>query len=930
MDEIKRMQLAAEMSEEDPESARELPDAAAVAASCGSWGVKAELKFHQGEGVAWLIRRYVRGVNVILGEDPSYAAYPLEAPVLIRHVGMQMGLGKTLQSITLLAYLKFQRNCPGPFLIISPLSVTDGWASELEKFAPKLRVMKYVGDKQQRQTMREEICDYVNKQPRERRMDPALPFDVLLTTYELVVLDAWFLSRHRWRYCIVDEAQRLKNASTVLYRTLMEKYMVPRRLLLTGTPVQNNLSELWALLHFCMPKVFEDRKEFLDAFEPAAAATQAISEEESSPNRDGAKTSREELRLLRHILRAFMLRRTKAALVKSKVLSLPPLAEVTVFAPLVPVQKKVYLSVLKKEAPNIVGGNSGPPLQNIVMQLRKACSHPYLFEGVEPEPFEEGEHLVEASGKLLVLDLMLKRLRAEGHRVLIFAQMTRTLDIIQDYLQYRGYTYDRLDGSLRAEERFAAVRNFSAASAAASSKRGTSSTNDLFVFLLTTRAGGVGLNLVAADTVIFYEQDWNPQADKQALQRAHRMGQTRPVLVLNIITQHTVEEVVLQRARTKLQLTHEVIGRDDADLEKHGPGGYDKSEMQAMIVFGLEKIVSDAKVASEVHERSLDQRVNLKEMETIVNDALNQRPALDGASVKSSVDNNQSLSVLEDLPEPRLIKAEDFKAPNTEEALAALKSMDDLNQNKISQRGVASKRTRRQATPEAEEEAAAKKRKKEESKQAKWAASGYKSMAITDSEEESGTRVEEEEEGEEGEEKDYVHFLVGDCTKPSLTTNEAAIILWCVDDSGNWGRGGVFDALSRLSSSIPEAYDAAYSAGDLHLGDVHLVPLSDSDANNMNSGSNEIWVALCVVQSYDGRRKVPRSDISLSHLESCFRKIATVAHKHSASIHMPRIQVGSDGKQGWYAVDRLLRKYARAFHVHFNVYYFKRRSAVQD
>ncbi|KAL2633919.1 hypothetical protein R1flu_005398 [Riccia fluitans] len=834
---------------------------------------------------------------------------------------MQMGLGKTLQSIALLAYLKLQRRCPGPFLIISPLSVTDGWASELERFAPNLRVMRYVGDKQQRQRMREATCDYINKQPRERRIDPALPFDVLLTTYELAVLDASFLSRHRWRYCIVDEAQRLKNSSTVLYRTLMEKYMVPRRLLLTGTPVQNNLSELWALLHFCMPKVFGDRKEFLDAFEPAAAATQAMTNE--GENSDDAKSFRDELRLLRHILRAFMLRRTKAALVKSNVLFLPPLAEVTVFAPLVPIQKKVYLSVLKKEAPNIVSGNSSPPLQNIVMQLRKACSHPYLFEGVEPEPFEEGEHLVEASGKLLILDLMLKRLYAEGHRVLIFAQMTRTLDIIQDYLQYRGYTYDRLDGSLRAEERFAAVRNFSAAASAGGA---ASSPNRQFVFLLTTRAGGVGLNLVAADTVIFYEQDWNPQADKQALQRAHRMGQSRSVLVINIITQYTVEEVIIRRARLKLQLTHEVIGRDDADLEKHGPAGCENSEMQAMIVFGLEKIVSDAKVTSEVHARSIDQRVDLKEMETIVNDALNQRPPFNGTTFKRAEDDSKSLSMLEDLQETRLIKAEEYKAVNTEEALAALKSLDGINQNAFSQRDVVTgKRTRKHPTLETDLEAAArKKRKKEESIQAKWATGGYKYMAFSEPDEEIDTRIEEEEKGEE---EDYVHFLVGDCTKPSLATNEAALIFWCVDNSGNWGRGGVFDALSRLSRSIPEVYEAAYSAGDLQLGDVHLVRVPDSGTNG---GLDELWVALCVVQSYDGRRKIPRSDISLSHLESCLCKIATAAGRHSASIHMPRIQVGSDAKQGWYVVERLLRKYATAFHVHFNVYYFKRRVAIQD
>ncbi|BBN06231.1 chromodomain-helicase-DNA-binding protein 1-like [Marchantia polymorpha subsp. ruderalis] len=875
-----------------------------------------------------------------------------------------MGLGKTLQSITLLVYLKFQRHCPGPYLILCPLSVTDGWASELERFAPKLRVMRYVGDKLQRNSMRDTICNYVNKQSLETRADPALPFDILLTTYELAVLDAKFLSRLCWRYCIIDEAQRLKNSATVLYRTLLEKYMVPRRLLLTGTPIQNNLSELWALLHFCMPRVFGGRKEFLDAFGPAATATQTITEEDS-PDNDDLKDSKLELKRLRQILRAFMLRRTKAALVKSKVLSLPPLTEVTVFTPLMPIQKRVYVSVLKKESPKIVGRNSGsasgPPLQNIVMQLRKACSHPYLFEGVEPEPFEEGEHLIEASGKLLMLDIMLKRLHAGGHRVLIFAQMTRTLDILQDYLQYRQYTYDRLDGSLRAEERFAAVRSFSTAKAASSSA-GTQASAGPFVFLITTRAGGVGLNLVAADTVIFYEQDWNPQADKQALQRAHRMGQMSSVLVMNLITQHTVEEVILQRARTKLQLTHEVIGRDEADLEKHGPAGYDNSEMQAMIVFGLKKIVSDAKVASELHENTLDKAINKRELETIVDEALNQRAPLDDSEVKREFPTHnshnalgdlstnrlikvedgkvkkelpslKSFSALEDLSANRDIKVEDTKPVDTHEALSILSSFVDIYPNTTSQGRDTSlgKRTRNHPTPEADLEAVVKRnRKAEENKRAKWASSGYKSLALPDTCEETGIF------GNEEDEDDYIHYLVGDCTKPRLAPGESAIILWCMDDSGTWGKGGVFSALARLSKFILEAYTAAYSAGDLHMGDVHLVRVPDTDATDIMNSSIKaedkrgVWTALCVVQSYDGRRKIPRSDISLSHFESCLKKVALAASKCSASIHMPRIHVGSGGKQGWYVVERLLRKYATAYHVHFNVYYFQRKASQYD
>lgn len=466
-----------------------------------------------------------------------------------------MGLGKTLQSIVLLAYLKFARSCKGPFLVICPLSVTEGWALEMARFAPKLRVLRYVGNKGEREELRRSISEHVNKQAPSARTNPDLPFDVLLSTYELAMADVSFLSRIRWSYAIIDEAQRLKNADSVLFKTLDEQYMLPRRLLLTGTPVQNNLSELWALLHFCMPLIFTNVEEFLDAFGPAAAAT----------HKDGDKIVDKEdsiLTILRETVKVFMLRRTKAALVHSKALVLPPLTEVTIFSPMANIQKQVYVSVLKKESPKIIGDSPGTAtsLQNIVIQLRKACSHPYLFDGIEPEPFQEGEHIVEASGKLKMLDVILKKLHANGHRVLIFAQMTRTLDILQDYLEYRSYSYERLDGSVRAEERFNAVHSFSAGH---SKCGGDAKSGSAFVFLLTTRAGGVGLNLIGADTVIFYEQDWNPQADKQALQRAHRIGQISPVLAINLITRHTIDEVIMRRAKkeTRAHLQCDWAGR---------------------------------------------------------------------------------------------------------------------------------------------------------------------------------------------------------------------------------------------------------------------------------------------------------------------------------------------------------------------------------
>lgn len=240
------------------------------------------------------------------------------------------------------------------------------------------------------------------------------------------------------------------------------------------------------------------------------------------------------------------------------------------------------------------------------MELRKCVNHPYLFDGVEPQPFTLGEHLVEASGKLRVLDRLLHVLRRDGHRVLLFSQMTRMLDVLQDYLGFRGYAYERLDGSVRGEERFAAVAAFHRDEQA-------------FVFLLSTRAGGQGLNLVGADTVIIYDADWNPQNDLQAIARAHRLGQRRPVKVIRLTARHTVEEVIDRRSQRKLRLTRAVVNHarlagggetgeaseGDGECDGECDGGSDGrtatgqgvaaasvDELAAMLKFGLRDLAS--------------------------------------------------------------------------------------------------------------------------------------------------------------------------------------------------------------------------------------------------------------------------------------------------------------------------------------------------
>ncbi|KAK6285438.1 hypothetical protein POUND7_011617 [Theobroma cacao] len=835
-----------------------------TAVDCAEFGVTATLKPHQVDGVSWLIRRYVLGVNVVLGDE--------------------MGLGKTLQAISFLSYLKVHQKSPGPFLVLCPLSVTDGWVSEIVKFTPKLEVLRYVGEKEHRQSIRKTIYEHVEEKSSSSNV-LSLPFDVLLTTYDIALMDQDFLSQIPWHYAIIDEAQRLKNPSSVLYNVLIDRFLMPRRLLMTGTPIQNNLTELWALMHFCMPSVFGTLNQFLSSFKEAG---------DSSSDGTPSKT-KEQFKSLKYILQAFMLRRTKSKLIECGNLVLPPLTEITVMAPLLSLQKKVYISILRKELPKLLalssGSSSHQSLQNIVIQLRKACSHPYLFPGIEPEPYEEGEHLVQGGGKLMVLDQLLKKLYDSGHRVLLFAQMTHTLDILQDFLELRKYSYERLDGSIRAEERFAAIRSFSKRSAEGS-LNSESDRNAAFIFMISTRAGGVGLNLVAADTVIFYEQDWNPQVDKQALQRAHRIGQMNHVLSINLVTEHSVEEVIMRRAERKLQLSHNVVGDHVMEQEGKENAGAEMGDLRS-IIFGLHMFdpteINNEKVdelkTSELSAMA-EKVIAVRHKQTLGKFEINAGDLMDGHDV--IMKGSSSFCVDPGLDEASYLSwVEKFKA--------ASQSGD----NQIMEL------ERRRNFPEDRHlKVEAAKKKAEEKKKTRWEAHGYHSLSVQDPLPVDGDMMSD---------SGSVLFVYGDCTDPSkVCLSEPAVIFSCIDNSGNWGHGGMFDALAKLSASIPDAYERASEFQDLHLGDLHLIRINeDCEGNN-----TPWWVALAVVQSYNPRRKVPRSDISIPDLECCLSKASFSAAENSASIHMPRIgyQDGSDRSQ-WYTVERLLRKYASIYGV---------------
>ncbi|KAK8466741.1 hypothetical protein PHAVU_008G141500 [Phaseolus vulgaris] len=567
-------------------------------------GIRATLKPHQVEGVSWLIRRYKLGVNVVLGDE--------------------MGLGKTLQAISFLSYLKVCRLSDGPFLVICPLSVTEGWASEIVKFTPKLEVFKYVGDKENRCNLRKKMHEHVTTQP--STMNVLLPFDVLLTSYDIALMDQDFLSQIPWQYAIIDEAQRLKNPSSV----------------------------------------------------------------------------------------------------------------------------------------------------------------------------------------------------------------------------------------------------------------------------------------------IFYEQDWNPQVDKQALQRAHRIGQMNHVLCINLVTEKTVEEVIMRRAERKLRLSINVIGdnilkHDDEETSDVGTGDL-KS-----IIFGLH-MLDPSEIIDGNHGD-----INLPEISLMADKVL----ALRGEQILEKDERKFEVN-------PRIIlQGHDVKEGGTtslshdlglDEAsyLSWVKNFEEVS--KSSCNSMMDWRSRRNLEEEKNLKLESARKKAEEKKLSRWKALGYQSLNVKD----TLTQTDNDITSATG----SVHFVYGDCTAPSnVCSSEPVMIFSCVDTSGHWGHGGMFDALSKLSTSIGDAYEQASEHGDLHLGDLHLIRLDDGCEEQDMDGNTPKIVALAVVQSYNLRRKIPRSEISLPHLESCLSKAAFSAAQNSASIHMPRIgyQDGSDRSE-WYTIERLLRKYASIYNINIYVYYYRRSS----
>ncbi|KAL5049693.1 hypothetical protein BDW71DRAFT_204393 [Aspergillus fruticulosus] len=601
------------------------------------------MRKYQLEGLEWLKSLWMNGLCGILADE--------------------MGLGKTVQAISLIAFFK-EHKVSGPFLISAPLSTVSNWVDEFARWTPGIKTVLYHGSRDERAQLRKKFMNL--------RDQKSADFPVVCTSYEICMNDRKFLAQYQWRYIIVDEGHRLKNLNCRLIKELLS-YNSANRLLITGTPLQNNITELWSLLHFLLPEIFNDLSSFQNWFDFSSVL-------DNNGQTDMIERRKRTLVSTMHsILKPFLLRRVKTDVETA----LPKKREYILYAPLTTEQKDLYREILngtgrqyleekaterlmakngktsrpaslKRSASSSVAStpnksirssrDSTPgsrasstrrrkapqsykdisdrefnsklrkleqgleedldiegsideseqeeierantikiakreiaqkKMQNPVMQARLACNSPHNFYWPwADDPSSIDETLVTASGKMLLLDRLIPSLLSKGHKILVFSQFKTQLDILQDWATHlRSWNCCRIDGAISQADRQAQIKAFN-------------TDKDYKIFLLSTRAGGQGINLVAADTVILFDSDWNPQQDLQAQDRAHRIGQTKPVIVYRLATKGTVEQTLLEKADSKRRLerlviqkgkfksllSESVVSRDDVDELKRALG----------------------------------------------------------------------------------------------------------------------------------------------------------------------------------------------------------------------------------------------------------------------------------------------------------------------------------------------------------------------
>lgn len=554
------------------------------------------LREYQVEGLNWMISCYKQRRSCILADE--------------------MGLGKTVQIVSTLEHLRTEENIRGPFLIVVPLSTIQHWRREVEDWTD-MNVCVYhdIGEAKSKATakdMRSYIRQmewYYPEQRYSNQQRGLFKFNILLTTFETILADFEEFEPIHWRLIVVDEAHRLKNTNSKALK-LMRTLRVDRRILLTGTPLQNNTQELFVLMNYLEPTVFDDLEEFMTKY--------------------GKLHSQEQVIQLQKMIAPYILRRIKEEVEKS----IPPKEETIVEVELTTMQKRYYRAIYEKNRSYLYKGLSGsglPSLQNVQIQLRKCCNHPFLIEGArdrelemlgdDPTPEEIMKTVIDASGKCVLVSKLLPKLKQEGHKVLIFSQFLKQIDIIEQYCESQNFGCERLDGSVSGHDRQQSIDRFSRPNSKS------------FVFLLSTKAGGVGINLTAADTCIIYDSDWNPQNDLQAQARCHRIGQQKPVKIYRLVTRNTFESEMFARSSRKLGLEHAILGTANFDETTSSIDQPSPEELEALLRRGAYGLADDDDSAFRAFaERDIDEILKENAHVRIVEGSAKQTAAALGAN----------------------------------------------------------------------------------------------------------------------------------------------------------------------------------------------------------------------------------------------------------------------------------------------------------
>lgn len=441
--------------------------------------LKGVIREYQKDGVEWLAQLSYLGLGGILADD--------------------MGLGKTLQVIAYIHGIKPQK----PALIVAPSALLYNWQSEIMKFTPSAKSIIIDGPKDDRAKLLETTDEY----------------EFVITSYPILRRDIALYASKEFSYCIIDEAQHIKNPRTMNARSV-KKINAECKFALTGTPIENTLMELWSIFDFIMPGYLQTAREFRTNYEYPLV-------------KDGDKLTAESFRAR---IKPFMLRRMKHDVLKE----LPDKIENTIYAELTGEQKDIYsayLAVAKSQTQEYLaeGGQGRMKILSLIMRLRQICCHPVLFD----------ENYKKESAKLDLLMELLESARAGGHRVLIFSQFTSMLDLIRDRIEKTGCEYFYLDGHTPPSERSEYSDRFNG--------------GEKDVFLISLKAGGVGLNLTGADMVIHYDPWWNPAVMDQASDRAYRIGQTKAVQVIRLAAKGTIEEKIIMLQESKRNLADDIV-----------------------------------------------------------------------------------------------------------------------------------------------------------------------------------------------------------------------------------------------------------------------------------------------------------------------------------------------------------------------------------